>query len=90
MIFDYFLSCYFSIDPNKFITKIRLAEFTEKIDCPIWNQLLNGIFNNDKELIQFIQKAIGYSLTGSTAEQCKFFCYDTGRNGKNTFLKRDY
>ena len=75
-----------SHDPNKFITKIGLAEFTEKIDCPIWNQFLNDIFDNDKELIRFIQKAIGYSLTGSTAEQCAFFCYGTGCNGKSTFL----
>ncbi len=75
-----------SHDPNQFITKIGLAEFTEKIDCPIWNQFLNDIFHHDKELIRFIQKAIGYSLTGSTVEQCAFFCYGTGRNGKSTFL----
>ena len=57
------------------LQKIGLAEFTEKIDCPIWNQFLNDIFHHDKELIRFIQKAIGYSLTGSTVEQCAFLLW---------------
>lgn len=34
----------------------------------------------------FVQKCVGYSLTGSTEEHCAFFCYGTGRNGKSTFL----
>ncbi len=71
--------------PKSIYYKIGLAEFTEKIDCPIWNQFLNDIFHHDKELIRFIQKAIGYSLTGSTVEQCAF-CYGTGRNGKKYVL----
>lgn len=29
---------------------------------------------------------MGYSLTGSTTEQCAFFLYGTGRNGKSTFI----
>jgi putative DNA primase/helicase len=33
-----------------------------------------------------VQKAIGYSLTGSTQEHCAFFLYGTGRNGKSNFL----
>ncbi|MCM1506976.1 MAG: phage/plasmid primase, P4 family [Ruminococcus flavefaciens] len=48
---------------------------------------LNQIFNNDKELIRYIQKALGYSLSGDTSEQCAFFLYGTGRNGKSTFLE---
>ena len=37
-------------------------------------------------MIHYVQKAVGHSLTGSTEEQCSFFCYGTGRNGKTTFL----
>lgn len=73
-------------DLTRFITKITNTEYTEKIDCPIWDKFLLDIFDGDQELIDFLQKAVGYSLTGSTKEDCAFFCYGTGRNGKSTFL----
>jgi putative DNA primase/helicase len=40
----------------------------------------------DDALIKYIQRAVGYSLTGHTSEQCLFFLYGTGANGKSTFL----
>lgn len=73
-------------DPKLFISKISTTEYTETADCPEWTKFLDDIFAGDDDLIHYIQKAIGYSLTGSTAEQCMFFCYGTGRNGKSTFL----
>lgn len=73
-------------DPLKFITKITSTEYSVNSDCPKWLSFLDDIFAGDKELIRYIQKALGYSLTGSTAEQCVFFLYGTGRNGKSTFL----
>ncbi len=75
-----------SHDKEKLITKITNTEYTDKIDHPLWDKFLDDIFNGDKELIRYIQKAIGYSLTGSVKEQCMFFCYGEGNNGKSTFL----
>ena len=40
----------------------------------------------DYELINYLQKAIGYSLTGVTKEQVMFFLFGNGRNGKSTFI----
>ena len=73
-------------DPALYLSKMTLCEYTDKSDCPRWETFLSDIFASDQELIHYIQKAVGYSLTGSTAEQCAFFCYGTGRNGKSTFL----
>ena len=73
-------------DVNKFITKITNTEYTDKIDCPLWDGFLFDIFGGDMELIKYLQKSIGYSMSGSTREDCMFFCYGTGRNGKSTFL----
>lgn len=72
--------------PTEYITKISNVEYTDKADCPQWLQFLDDIFGGDKDLIRYIQKAVGYSMTGSTSEQCAFFLYGTGRNGKSTFL----
>ncbi len=69
-----------------FITKVSYVEYSENADCPQWHRFLEEIFNGDKELIRYIQKAVGYSMTGQTSEQCVFFLYGTGRNGKSTFL----
>ena len=70
-----------------YITKILSAEYSDHTDCPQWQKFLDEIFDGDKELISYIHKAVGYSLTGLTSEQCIFFLYGTGRNGKSTFLE---
>ena len=69
-----------------FITKFSPVEFTDNADCPMWRRFLDDIFGGDRKLIRYIQKAVGYSMTGDTSEQCVFFLYGTGRNGKSTFL----
>jgi len=82
--------CTGELQPHKlkdFITKIAKCEYTDHADHPLWDKFLNEIFAGDQELIKYMQKAIGYSLTGSVKEQCLFFCYGTGQNGKSTFLE---
>jgi putative DNA primase/helicase len=55
--------------------------------CPRWQRFVSEIFNDDDELVTFVQRAVGYSLTGDTSEQCLFLCHGTGANGKSTFLR---
>jgi putative DNA primase/helicase len=55
--------------------------------CPEWTKFLQQIFDENSELITFIQRAVGYSLTGSIAEQCLFILIGTEANGKSTFLQ---
>lgn len=73
--------------PEFYLTKTTDASLTDNTECPRWNSFLEEIFLGDRDLIRYIQKAVGYSLTGSTIEQCAFFLYGTGRNGKSTFLE---
>ena len=72
--------------PKDYFTKSVNANFDKSAKCPLWDKFLETIFNGDKDLIRYVQKAVGYSLTGSTAEQCAFFLYGTGKNGKSTFI----
>lgn len=71
---------------SHYFTKITAVEYSNTADCHLWLKFLDDIFNGDKDLIRYVQKAVGYSLTGSTAEQCAFFLYGTGKNGKSTFI----
>ena len=52
-----------------------------------WLKFLGEVCNGDKELVHYLQKCVGYSLTGSVKEQCAFFLYGLGNNGKSTFLE---
>lgn len=62
------------------------AEYSDSTDCPLWDEFLKQIFNKDENLIHYVQKAVGYSLTGSVAEQVMFMCLGSGRNGKSVFI----
>lgn len=50
-----------------------------------WLEFLNQIFNNDVEIINWIQRWCGYLLTGDTSEHCFMFCFGHGANGKSVF-----
>ncbi|MFA7297579.1 MAG: phage/plasmid primase, P4 family [Dehalococcoidia bacterium] len=54
--------------------------------CPRWEQFLDEVFLSDSELIAFLQRAIGYSLTGDVSEHALFLLFGTGRNGKSVLL----
>lgn len=73
-------------DPNQLITKLAPVEYDPSATAPRWEAFLDRIFEGNANLIHFMQKAIGYSLTGSIREQVVFFLYGTGRNGKSTLL----
>jgi len=74
-------------------TKITNYEYSETLATPAWDKFLNETFLGDQELIKFVQKAVGYSLTGTTSEQVIFICHGNenqtllnGSNGKSVFL----
>jgi putative DNA primase/helicase len=69
------------------ITKFSPVAVDPSAKCPRFKQFLQEVFDGDSELIRFVQKAAGYTLTGSTQEQCLFACYGTGSNGKTTLLE---
>ena len=72
-------------DIDKKFSHQTVAEYSDNVDAPLWDKFLNQIFNNDEELIHYVQKAIGYSFTGSVDEQCLFILNGRGRNGKSVF-----
>lgn len=73
-------------NPSQLITCTSSVIFDEKAQCPQWDTFLLRILNNDHELIRFVQKAIGWAMTGDMSEQVMFILYGSGANGKSTFL----
>ena len=69
------------------LTKIAGCEFDPSAPCPLWEKFLGRVFAGDLELIGFVQRAAGYTLTGSTCEHVLFLLFGTGANGKTTLLE---
>lgn len=70
------------------ITKCTEVAYNPEATCPFWLKTLNLAFNGDQDLIDYMQRAIGYSITGSISEQCLFICWgEQGNNGKSTILE---
>ncbi len=74
-------------DRNQLITKLTPIIYNPDAMCPTWATFLMRIMNNEKELIDFLQVAFGYSLTGSVREQMFFLLHGKGRNGKSTLVR---
>jgi putative DNA primase/helicase len=73
-------------DPADNLTKLSPVAYRREARSDAWDRFVMRIMNEDRELVEFVQRAAGYSLTGDTSEQCLFFLYGEGANGKSTFL----
>jgi putative DNA primase/helicase len=61
-----------------YITKSTAVTPDFEMDCPKWKAFLEQIFPNDPVLIAFVQRMVGYFLTGSIREHALFFCHGEG------------
>ena len=73
-------------DRGHLMTKMVDIPYEPAADCPTWKQTLGVLFGGDQAIVNYMQRAIGYSLTGDTSEQCLHLCLGTGSNGKSTLL----
>jgi putative DNA primase/helicase len=77
-----------SVLPHSFehlITKYAPCKLNLKAEAPLWEKFLEWCLP-EPELRSFVQRMIGYSMTGDVSEQALFFLYGTGANGKSTLL----
>lgn len=74
------------------ITKITSGTPEQSHDCPKWKKFINETFEGDKDVIQFMQRAIGYSLLGDNRDRKMFVLHGVGEehngsNGKSLFVE---
>lgn len=77
-------------DPSRFITKLTPIAFDPAARSELWDRFLRDTFRGDEELIAFVQRAAGYSSTGSNAEEVLFMALGPTRAGKGTFFDAIY
>ena len=75
-------------DPADFLTLMSGIAYDPKASCPRWTQFISEVMMNDSDLAAYLQKALGYALTGDTSLECLFILYGaTSRNGKGTTME---
>ena len=73
-------------DRADLLTKCCPVAYEPGATAPRWLAFIERILAADAELIRFLQRAVGYSLSGDTSERVLFVLHGTGCNGKSTFL----
>ena len=72
--------------PEDLIPKLLPVSYDAAAACPRWLEFLTHIMAGNADVVRFIQKAVGYALTGLTREQVFFLLRGEGSNGKSTML----
>ena len=74
-------------DARDLLTKIAPVAAKAGSTCPLFEKFLTRITAGNRELAAYIQKAVGYTLTGIASERVLFFVHGKGGdNGKSTFV----
>jgi putative DNA primase/helicase len=75
-------------NPGDLITFIAPVVYDPTATCPHWERFVSEVFGGDLDMVAFIQRGLGWSLTGVVKERALFFLYgDTGKNGKTTMVE---
>lgn len=70
------------------ITMLAPVNYLPDAKCPVFEKTLREIFADDDAVIGFLQRFLGYSLTGVTSEQKILIPWGDGSNGKGTILNQ--
>lgn len=84
--FDLLTDSFHAPDPSLLMTVGTNIVFDPEAKAPRWEKFISEIMNENEELVECMQRIVGYCLTNSVAEQCIFFFYGHGANGKSTLL----
>jgi len=69
------------------ITYISPVAYDPQAQCPRWEQFIREVMVGDRDMIAYVQRLVGYCLTGEVSEDAFFIFYGLGSNGKTTFLE---
>ncbi len=73
-------------DPADRLTKLSKVRFVRHAVARRFTSFLNELFLGNKELIEYVKRFVGYSLTGDQSEQCFLVLYGSGENGKSVLM----
>lgn len=77
-----------SHDPEDKLTKIADVVYDSNARCLRFEKFVTEVMSGDVDKSAFLQKALGYALSGDSSHECMFILYGaTTRNGKSTLME---
>ena len=73
-------------DPGHLITRGVDLEYDPSAHSPEWERFLERILAEDPDLIAYVQRLLGYAITGEVGEHLLPNFYGDGENGKSQLL----
>jgi putative DNA primase/helicase len=74
--------------PKQFYRIISPIHYrTSAMTCPMWEKFVLVVMDGDQELASFLQRLIGYVVSGTQQEHIFPIFYGRGRNGKSLFIE---
>ena len=81
-------SLFLPHDPEEKLTKISGVVYEPSARCDRFDAFVDEIMSGDQARARFLQRALGYALSGDTRFECLFILYGaTTRNGKGTLME---
>ncbi|MEV0126369.1 phage/plasmid primase, P4 family [Streptomyces sp. NPDC050703] len=74
-------------DKGDMITVSMPSDYDPDAKAPRWEQFLTEIFPSNPDLVPYMQRLVGYGITGETSEQCFAVLWGKGSNGKSVFTE---
>lgn len=71
---------------DELLTKLCPTPYNCNAPCPLWYKFLKDVFHGNEATITWVQKLLGYCLTGCTTEHILPIFWGSGANGKSTML----
>ena len=73
--------------PGARMTKICPVAYDPLAECPRWRKYISEVFEGADDVALYVQKVLGYALSGDIGEQKMWFFFGAGRNGKSTIVQ---
>lgn len=74
--------------PEQYISKASPVEWSGiRAEAPKFETWIREVLSADEDLVAFVQRALGYAITGLTQEHVLLVFHGSGRNGKGTLVE---
>lgn len=80
----------FKLQPHRrddLLTRVAPTKYAPGAECPLFRSFIETIFAGDRDLMAYVQRALGYALLGSNPEHALFVLHGDGANGKSVLLQ---
>ena len=72
--------------PEDLVSLEMAVKYDAQAVCQLWKSFIEEVQPNEDQR-RYLQRIMGYSMTGRTDDQAFYFMYGTGKNGKSIFVR---